>query len=308
MRIILISLFVLFSLSTQGMSTEWVDQSDHEIIFIEMLDGTKLEVLDWGGGKEEALVFLPGLALNAHTYDEFATHFTDSFRVISVTRIGHGESELPKNGDFSTQRLATDIITVLDSLDIQNAIFSGHSFAGSELTYLGRHFPSRVKGLIYVDAVQDFEHFPDVAENCPDVVQASMDIFKFKESFYNTQRVLDEQGKQLPFADLVALGKLDEQAEVRDYTDIEAHAIAINYLPEQSVELLLGVENPGGQACFEAVNKMNYLGIAKFIAEKPNADVAAINNSQHMIHMVTPEKLAEIMKGWISRILEIKTK
>lgn len=55
------------------------------------------------------------------------------------------------------------------------------------------------------------------------------------------------------------------------------------------------------QACFEALNKMNYLGIARFVSQMENADVATIQRSQHVIHMVTPNKLATIMKNWIAR-------
>ncbi|MGX5915024.1 alpha/beta fold hydrolase [Aliidiomarina sp. Khilg15.8] len=297
--ITLVSFYLVISLPVA--QAEWTDESAHDIVFVEMADKTKLEVLDWGGDSKEPLVLLAGSHLNAHTFDEFAEHFTDSFRVIAITRIGHGNSGTPAS-DFSIDRLATDIVTVLDNFEIENAIFAGHSFAGAELSYLGRHYPERVKGLIYIDAVQEYEHYDQVAANCPDVAQASIDIFKSRESFYETQRVANENGDYLPFVDFAAMDKLQQQNIDRDYTGIEAPAIAINHLPEETGNLLLGVEG-GNQACFEAVNKMNYLGIAQFVREKSNADVAAIQQSQHMIHMVTPEKLAQIMKNWMNRLV-----
>lgn len=48
------------------------------------------------------------------------------------------------------------------------------------------------------------------------------------------------------------------------------------------------------------MNKLTYLGIASFVRGKQNADVAAIQNSQHMMHMATPEKLIKIMKNWLT--------
>lgn len=87
---------------------ERVDEASHEAFFIEMEDTTKLEVLDWGGDNKPTLFLLAGMPMNAHTYDEFAAHFTDDFRVVALTRIGHGNSEPPENGDFSIERLATD--------------------------------------------------------------------------------------------------------------------------------------------------------------------------------------------------------
>ncbi|KGJ88007.1 alpha/beta fold hydrolase [Thalassotalea sp. ND16A] len=138
-----------------------------------MDDKTKPEVLDWGGSGTP-LVLLTGLALNAHTFDNFAPLFTGSYRVISISRVGHGNSDARKK-DFSTSRLVKDIITVMKNKSIDSAIFSGHSFAGTELTYLGKHFPQKVRGLIYIDAVQALEYLPKVQESCPDVGQASID-------------------------------------------------------------------------------------------------------------------------------------
>jgi hypothetical protein len=53
------------------------------------------------------------------------------------------------------------------------------------------------------------------------------------------------------------------------------------------------------------MNKLTYLGIASFIKDKQNADVAAIQNSQHMIHMATPEKLVMVMRSWLARTFAI---
>ncbi|RAK01379.1 alpha/beta fold hydrolase [Aliidiomarina maris] len=131
MNKLLIGLFVQL-LVTPLAFAEWVDTAGHEVLFIEMEDTTQLEVLDWGGDSTPTLFLLAGMASNAHTYDEFATHFTDEFRVVALSRIGHGYSEPPKNDDFSIERLASDIVRTLDSLGIEKAIFAGHSFAGFE--------------------------------------------------------------------------------------------------------------------------------------------------------------------------------
>jgi pimeloyl-ACP methyl ester carboxylesterase len=279
-------------------SQEWVDTTQHKIHYVEMDDKIKLEVVDWGG-KGTPLVFLAGLALNAHTFDPLIPSFTDSHRVIGISRVGHGNSESRKE-DFSTTRLTKDIITVLDKMDIDSAIFAGHSFAGGELNHLGRHFPERVKGLIYMEAIQDLEYYDSHLAVCPDLGYATIDILNYQDNFYNTQRIQNSDGSYLPFADLSALGKFFAEEEERNYSGIAAPAIAINHIPEQTKDFFIGIGNPT-QKCFEEMNKLTYLGIASFIRNKKNADVAAIQNSQHMIHMATPEKLVIIMKNWLTR-------
>jgi len=284
-------------------SSEWIDKTPHEIHYVKMDDKIKLEVVDWGG-EGTPLVFLAGLALNAHTFDPLVPSFTDSYRVIGISRVGHGNSESRKEG-FSTTRLTKDIITILDKMNIDSAIFAGHSFAGGELNHLGRHFPDRVKGLIYIDAIQDLDYMFSHQAACPDLGYATMDILQYQDNFYNTQRIKDTDGSYLPFADLSALGNFFAEEEDRHYSGIAAPAIAINNIPEQTIDFFIGLGKPT-QKCFEEINKLTYLGIASFIKDKQNSDVAAIQNSQHMIHMATPKKLVMIMKNWLARTFPTK--
>ena len=298
-KITLIVIFTLLGNVTNA--AEWKDTTPHKIHYVEMDDKIKLEVVDWGG-TGTPLVFLAGLALNAHTFDPLVSSFIDSYRVIGITRVGHGNSE-SRTENFSTARLVKDIIITLNKMHIDNAIFAGHSFAGGELNHLGRHFPERVKGLIYMDAVQDLDYMESHLAACPDLGYAAIDMLMYQENFYNTQRVKAPEGSYLPFAELSNLGKFIAEEEERYYSEIAAPAIAISHIPEQTEDFFLGLGNPN-QKCFEEMNKLTYLGIASFIKDKQNADVAAIQNSQHMIHMATPEKLVMVMRNWLARTFE----
>jgi non-heme chloroperoxidase len=127
------------------------DNAGHKVTFVTVEPGVQLEVLDWGG-TGETLVLLTGLGDNAHVYDQFAYQFTDRFHVIGITRRGFGRSSQPAHGyDLDTR--ARDDIAVLDKLNIRQAVFVGHSIAGTELSKLGAVYPERVKKLVYLDAL-----------------------------------------------------------------------------------------------------------------------------------------------------------
>ena len=80
------------------------------------------------------------------------TSSTDRFRVIGITRRGFGRSSQPASGyDLDTR--ARDDIAVLDTLKIGQAVFVGHSLAGTELSKLGAVYPHRVRKLVYLDAL-----------------------------------------------------------------------------------------------------------------------------------------------------------
>lgn len=71
---------------------------------------------------------------------------------------GFGASSRPEVG-YSDQRLADDVLPVLDSLKIVKTVLVGHSMAGSEMTTLGVQHSDRLSGLVYPDAGDDPGNF-----------------------------------------------------------------------------------------------------------------------------------------------------
>lgn len=270
--------------------------------FVTMDDGIKLHVVDWGG-KGTPLVLLAGLALNAHTFDFVAQKFTDKYRVIGITRAGHGASEA-RTDDHSIPRQGRDILAVLDELNIESAVFAGHSFAGAELTYLGKTAPHRVQALVYIDALQALEYMNSHVLACPDLGYTGIDMTEYKAHFYNTQRLQDKDGNIIPFADLPTLGELlkSEVEYGRDYAAVAAPALAISHIPEKSADFFFGQFDISG-TCIQELNKLTYLGIAEFIKHKPNSDVAAVQNSQHMLYMGSFDKVVNLMDSWLTKTL-----
>ena len=113
--------------------------------------GVRIHYLDFGG-TGDPLVFLTGLGSSAHIFDDIAPRFTDSFRVLAITRRGHAESDHPLTG-FVLDTLVADLKAVLDTLGLRQVNLAGHSIAGGELTRFAILYPDRVAKLIYLDAL-----------------------------------------------------------------------------------------------------------------------------------------------------------
>jgi pimeloyl-ACP methyl ester carboxylesterase len=96
----------------------------------------------------------------AHVYDDLAPKFTNQFRVLGLTRRGHGESEIPETG-YDTATLVEDIRQFLDTLKIERVVLAGHSFAGDELTRFAVVYPDRTIKLIYFDSAYDHSKVPE---------------------------------------------------------------------------------------------------------------------------------------------------
>lgn len=117
------------------------------------VNGIRLHYLDWGG-TGPTLIFLTGMGSSAYIYNQFAPRFTDRFRVLALTRRGHGDSDYPETG-YDADTLVEDIRQFMDLLQIEKAILAGHSLAGVELTHFAATYPERVEKLIYLEALDD---------------------------------------------------------------------------------------------------------------------------------------------------------
>ncbi len=144
--------FALLAVATSAASqqAEWKDPSPHAIRFVTVADSVQLEVLDWGGSGP-AVVLLAGLGDTGHAFDDFAPMLATRYRVVAVTRRGHGHSSAPGTG-YGFARLAEDVVRVIEAIDVTKPVVIGHSFAGEELHLLGARYSAKVAGLVYLDA------------------------------------------------------------------------------------------------------------------------------------------------------------
>jgi pimeloyl-ACP methyl ester carboxylesterase len=151
--------------------TEWKDPSPHVVKLVEVDTGVRLEVLDWGGSGP-ALLLLAGGGDTAHVFDDLAPTLAKRYRVVGVTRRGHPGSSAPASG-YGVARLAEDIVRAMDAAGLKTPVVAGHSFAGEEMHVLGARYPTRIAGLVYVDAAfdrgddADNEAFNAVARTLP---------------------------------------------------------------------------------------------------------------------------------------------
>jgi non-heme chloroperoxidase len=136
----------------------WRDPSGHRVHCVSVEENVRLEVLEWSG-PGRAIVLLAGSGNSAHVFDEFAPKLAKRWHVYGITRRGYGASSQPTSG-YDDQRLADDVVSVLDQVAIVAPVLVGHSMAGGELTTIGREHPHRIAGLVYLDALGDPRDWP----------------------------------------------------------------------------------------------------------------------------------------------------
>ncbi len=169
---------------------EWKDPSPHAATLVTVDDEVQLEVLDWGGSGP-AIVLLAGLGDTAHVFDDLAPILTTRYRVVGLTRRGHGRSTAPASG-YAFVRLAEDVVRAIDAVGVKKPVIIGHSLAGEELHVLGARYSAQIAGLVYLDAAfnradgsEDYDAVARTLPSLPRPEPADLTSFTSLRAFLN---------------------------------------------------------------------------------------------------------------------------
>lgn len=166
-RVIAVAFASLISLQAPAAQTSQPNATAHPSAqFVQVQPGVKLQVLDYGG-VGRPMIFLAALGRDAHDFDNFAPKFTGHHHVYAITRRGFGASDKPAPTDenYDADRLADDVLAVMEALHIIRPILVGHSVGGEELSSVGSRYPNKVSGLIYLDAGYSYAFYNSAEGN-----------------------------------------------------------------------------------------------------------------------------------------------
>src|SRR5512141_2575081 len=115
-------------------------------------DGTQIYYKNWGSGRP--VVFSHGWPLSSDSWEaQMLFLASKGYRCIAHDRRGHGRSSQPWNGN-EMNTYADDLATLIDKLDLKNAVLIGFSAGGGEVArYIGRHGTKRLAKAALVSAV-----------------------------------------------------------------------------------------------------------------------------------------------------------
>ena len=110
----------------------------------------KLRVSDGGKGGTP-VVFVHGLAGDLEIWRPQLDHLRRTRRALALDLRGHGQSEPPKDGDWTMEGLAEDIDAA--TRELPRFVLVGHSMSGTALQIFAARHPDRLAGLVFVDAI-----------------------------------------------------------------------------------------------------------------------------------------------------------
>jgi non-heme chloroperoxidase len=160
-------------------------------------NSTNIDIYYEDHGAGQPVVLIHGYPLSGRAWDKQLPVLLEAgYRVITYDRRGFGKSSQPVTGyDYDT--FAADLNTLLEHLDLRDAVLAGHSMGTGEVTrYLGRYGSARVaKGVLLSPIPPFLLQTPDNPEGVPGslfdgfaqaaVADAPAWMKGFLDNFYN---------------------------------------------------------------------------------------------------------------------------
>jgi pimeloyl-ACP methyl ester carboxylesterase len=321
-----ITLGLLCASACSSQSSSWHDPSNHRVRFVTVENGVRLEVLDWGGSGRN-VILLAGSGNTAHVYDDFAPKLVGFCHVYGITRRGFGVSSHPKTG-YSEQRLADDVVQVIDSLKIASPVLIGHSMAGGEITLVARQHPDRLLGLVYLEAVRDptrdysqiskelqAAHLHPVTPSEPKDKsfaafrewQLQRDGFAFPESELRNSYLTNPDGTMGKFGTSDAVfDALGDSAQKRNYSSVHVPILAIVSLPESSAQIISRNyqfnETDQRAPVEDAYTKVvDYIRVDEKSVQNARAPVRIVElpGSDHYVYLATPDAVLREVQAFL---------
>lgn len=111
--------------------------------------GVQLHYQQVGQGPD--MVMIHGLTGNLAVWHlQIIPVLWDRFRILTYDLRGHGYSDMPVSG-YSADDMATDLLDLLDALDIEKAFIAGHSFGADVALYFALNHPDRVHEIVGIE-------------------------------------------------------------------------------------------------------------------------------------------------------------
>ena len=95
------------------------------------------------------IIFSHGASWNHFQWKEQVNYFKDNYKVVTWDVRGHGNSTLPE-GPVNSEDFSADLITLMDHLNLRDAVICGLSMGGHISLQTAIRYPDRIKGLILI--------------------------------------------------------------------------------------------------------------------------------------------------------------
>lgn len=152
-------------------------------------------------GSEPTLVFAHGLTSTHRNIAGIAAALNGAMNVVAPDLLGRGLSSRPLAGSYGMQAHGRDVLELMDALEIERAILSGHSMGAYVATAVAVAAPDRVAGLVLLDGGVFITPPPDAPPIDPDALKQTLigPVFERMRRTFASVEEYTELWKSMPY-------------------------------------------------------------------------------------------------------------
>ncbi|MDR2427251.1 MAG: alpha/beta hydrolase [Endomicrobium sp.] len=152
------SAILFFTVFTNAYAQDNAAIYEPQYNFAKLNTGINIAYVTLGDKKNTPVVLIHGVTDTYLSFSQAAPILEKSgFYVIVPELRGHGKSDKPKKGFYTTQQHAADINALLDKLEIKKAHIAGHSLGSFVAQSLAAANPDKVSSLILIGSTASLE-------------------------------------------------------------------------------------------------------------------------------------------------------
>lgn len=262
-------------------------------------DGGTIHAIEAGSGRP--LVLIHGITLRSDIWAPQLRDLSDHFRVISVDLRGHGAS-IAGSAGYGIDRLADDLATLLETLDLREAIIVGHSMgAMATMSFCGDHpdvLAERVAGLVFV-ATRAHQVLPPYVDRLARNLVAT------------GQRLLDAGGTlparanvttrlaRLAFGDKPSPTAVNLVAEMGQAMEPDALVGSLSGLLDHDARDAIAATRTPSMVVVGTRDLLTPVPAGRHLAHLlPDSDFVVLPRCGHQIMQERPDELAELLRAF----------
>lgn len=116
------------------------------------VDGSQIHSTVTGKGSK-TVILVHGYTCDESTWTEQVPALAKQYRVVTLDLPGHGESQLPKDGQFSMELFARAVEAVRAEVKADHVVLVGHSMGTPVIVKYAQLYTPHVVSMVFVDGV-----------------------------------------------------------------------------------------------------------------------------------------------------------
>ncbi len=124
------------------------------------IEGQRLAYITAGDPAKPPLVFVHGWLSHKGVWDSTIAVYAQTHFCLAVDLLGFGESDKPRDGDYSIAAQSRRVLALADALGLEQFTWLGHSMGGQIGLFTALEHPQRLKQFVSVAGVVDAQLTP----------------------------------------------------------------------------------------------------------------------------------------------------